>query len=205
MTEPSAPPAAPVARTDVREDAGPAPDLCRCLNAIAVEAGREAKLLRTWRKRSANRSLQERLEALELEARERSASFARQVRRLGGALEDRYSDGFEERLAIASSSRSDADKLARLFDLSGTAEHGLEALFDLPAIDPCSGALLGRYFAERRQRLAGFEQLQERLTPAAGGTPDHAQTAEDEVVLQAVADRLARLERTVHALKALRG
>jgi len=185
--------------------AAPTAELCGQLNAIAVEAGREAKLLRTWRKRSANGALQQALEALELEARERAAVFARQTHRLGGKLEDRYSDRFEERLAIASSDLSDPDKLTRLFDLSGAVEDALETLFDTPAIDAGSGALLGRYIAERRQRLARLRELRVRLSPVEDSTPDAARQAEDQAVLQAVAERLARLERTVHALKALRG
>lgn len=183
----------------------PEPDLCRQLNDIAVEAGREAKLLRSWRKRSANGSLQQQLEALELEARERAARFARQLHRLGGKLEDRYSDRFEEYLAIASSNLSDLAKLTRLFDLSGGAEEGLESLFETPGIDADSGALLGRYIAERRQRLACLRELRQRLAPAEETPPRGVRQAEDQAVLQAVADRLARLERTVQALKALRG
>lgn len=179
-------------------------DLCRHLNAIAVAAGREAKLLRSWRKRSADGSLQQQLEALELEARERAACFARQLHRLGGKLEDRYSDRFEEYLAIASSNLSDRDKLTRLFDLSGAAEEGLEALFDTPGIDADSGALLGRYIAERRQRLACLRALRQRLAPAAGTPPNGIGKAEDEAVLQAVAERLARLERTLHELRELK-
>jgi len=183
----------------------PEPDLCRHLNVIALEAGREAKLLRSWRKRSANGSLQQQLEALELEARERAARFTRQLHRLGGKLEDRYSDRFEESLAIASSSLSDLAKLTRLFDLSGAAEEELEALFETPGIDADSGALFGRYIAERRQRLARLRELRQGLTPAEGAPPSGVRQAEDQAVLQAVADRLARLERTVQALKALRG
>jgi hypothetical protein len=173
------------------------PSYLGLLNAIAVGESQAHTYLSAWIAKTKDPDVKCTLSAVAVREGEHGMSFAKRINELGYDVRKNDDDtGFQKRLAIASSDRSDLEKMEKLglgrLD-TGDKPDIFDDVFKNHSIDIPTGALLGRYIAEERDsgRLlrSCYEQLRAREggSTATGGTPENG-------------DRLASLESKVDAI-----
>jgi hypothetical protein len=177
------------------------PSYLGLLNAIALAERRAHALLTAWRDVTPDTALREVLELIAVREWEHAAAFAKRMTELGFGVTERPDNRFHERLELARSATSDAEKFRGVLGYGAEPEGAadrLAALFSDTTIDPATGALLGRYIAEKRdseRRLrAAWDACRSEQAPAA---------ASEGHLLGEIADRLERLTATLEDLKRL--
>lgn len=124
------------------------PSFLPLLNALCLAQRRGAQVLGAWRDQTADRRLARVLNQVAIRQTAHAAAFAKRLGELGGAVRGSTSDAFPRALALARSEADDAEKLRCLLGPAGADPLG--RLLEDPAIDPHTGALLGRFIAESR-------------------------------------------------------
>jgi rubrerythrin len=144
------------------------------LNAIAVVETRAHAYLTAWADVTPDPDVRAVLLTVAAREGEHGMSFAKRVNELGFEVRENDDPGFETRMEIARSDRTDLEKIDALELLrfcSDDEPDVFDTMFRDHSIDMQTGALLGRYIAEERDTLRLLQgccaQLQARGSEAA--------------------------------------
>ncbi len=141
--------------------------LAGVLNAFAVAGRRGALVLSAWRDTTAEDRLVAVLTLASARHRAHGAAFAKRLSELGQQPLETPCAELDRALAMAASAASDLDKFECLLEFSRDVvrvHDPLAHLFDDPAVDPATGALLGRFIAETRDSEQRLRQEYGRLS-----------------------------------------
>lgn len=176
------------------------PSYLGLLNAVAVGESQAHCYLTAWIEKTNDPDVKATLSTVAAREGEHGMTFAKRINELGYTVRTKDDDeGFQKRLAIASSDRTDLEKMEKLglgrLD-TGDKPDIFDGVFKDHTIDIRTGELLGRYIAEERDsgRLLKccYEQLKAR-----GGKSNTATVADD--------GRLSALETKLDAVCAAIG
>src|SRR5258708_35109071 len=164
------------------------PSYLGLLNAIALAEGQAHKYLSAWIAKTSDPDVCAVLSTVAAREGEHGMSFAKRINELGYAVRAKDDPGYEKRLAIALSDRSDLEKMEKLglgrLD-TGDRPDIFDDVFKDHTIDIATGALLGRYIAEERDSArilrCCYEQLQGRTATGSPETLDRLETLEAKV------------------------
>jgi hypothetical protein len=175
------------------------PSYLGLLNAIAVGEAEAHCYLSAWIETTTNADVCAVLSTVAAREGEHGMSFAKRIDELGYTVRPRKDDGgFEKRLAIARSSRSDLEKMEKLgfadLDTKGKPDF-FDTVFTDHSIDIATGALLGRYIAEERdsaRQLSGcYEALKANAVSGRTAGKGSSDAADDRLVaLEAKLDQV---------------
>jgi len=176
------------------------PSYLGLLNAIAVGESQAHCYLTAWIETTADPDVCAVLSTVAAREGEHGMSFSKRINELGYSVRTNDDDeDFQKRLAIASSDRTDLEKMEKLglgrLD-TGDKPDIFDKVFTDHSIDIRTGELLGRYIAEERDSGRLLKCCYEELK-ARGGTSKAATVAEDR--------RLAALESKLDAVCAAIG
>ena len=175
------------------------PSYLGLLNAIALGESRAHCYLSAWIAKTEDPDVCAVLSTVAAREGEHGMSFAKRINELGYTVLDKEDPGFEKRMAIAGSDRTDLEKMEKLglgrLD-TGDKPDIFDDVFKDHSIDIRTGELLGRYIAEERDSARLLRCCYEELK-ARGGKSRSAAAADD--------DRLATLESKLDAVCAAIG
>ncbi|MBV8691904.1 MAG: manganese catalase family protein [Actinobacteria bacterium] len=176
------------------------PSYLGLLNAIAVGESQAHCYLTAWIEKTDDPDVKATLSRVAAREGEHGMSFAKRINELGYSVRTKDDDeGFQKRLAIASSDRTDLEKMEKLglgrLD-SGDKPDIFDKVFTDHSIDIRTGELLGRYIAEERDSGRILKSCYEALK-ARGGKSAASVTADDS--------RLSALESKLDAVCAAIG
>ena len=126
------------------------------LNTIAVVESQAHAYLTAWADVTPDPAVRRVLRTVAAREGEHGMSFAKRVNELGFEVRETPDAGFEQKVEIARSDRSDLEKIEALELLRFcTADEPdvFDGMFRDHSIDIQTGALLGRYIAEERDTL----------------------------------------------------
>jgi hypothetical protein len=182
------------------------PSYLGLLNAIAVGESQAHCYLSAWIDKTKNPDVRATLSAVAAREGEHGMSFAKRINELGYSVRRNDADdvGFQKRLAIAGSDRTDLEKMEKLglgrLD-TGDKPDIFDGMFNDHSIDIATGTLLGRYIAEERDtgRMLKhcYEQLKSRGETSR--TDDGDRLAALEAKLDAVCNAIGELQSTMTA------
>jgi rubrerythrin len=176
------------------------PSYLGLLNAIAVGESQAHCYLTAWIEKTHDPDVKATLSTVAAREGEHGMTFAKRINELGYRVRTKDDDeGFQKRLAIASSDRTDLEKMEKLglgrLD-TGDKPDIFDGVFKDHSIDIRTGELLGRYIAEERDSGRLLKCCYEELK-ARGGTSKGATVADDS--------RLSALETKLDAVCAAIG
>ena len=170
------------------------PSYLGLLNAIAVGESRAHCYLSAWIAKTTDPGVRATLSTVAAREGEHGMTFAKRINELGYSVREKDDPGFEKRLAIAGSDRTDLEKMEKLglgrLD-TGDKPDIFDDVFKDHSIDICTGELLGRYIAEERDSARLLRGCYEALK-AREGAGGPAPTASD--------DRLTAVESKIDAV-----
>jgi hypothetical protein len=182
------------------------PSYLGLLNAIAVGESQAHCYLSAWIDTTNDPDVKATLSTVAAREGEHGMSFGKRVNELGYTVRrnDAEDVGFQKRLAIASSARTDLEKMEKLglgrLD-TGDKPDIFDDMFKDHSIDIATGTLLGRYIAEERDtgRLLKccYDQLKSRGDTSRAGDGDRLATLEAK--LDAVCSAIGELQSTMVA------
>jgi hypothetical protein len=164
------------------------PSYLGLLNAIAVGESRAHAYLTAWADMSPSEEVACVLRTVAAREGEHGMSFAKRVNELGFQVREKDDPEFAKRMAIASSDRTDLEKMQKFGygkRPAADAPDFFDDIFKDHSIDICTGELLGRYIAEERDSGRLLRSCYEQLAAGAG---------------QPSADRLSALEEKIDAV-----
>lgn len=141
------------------------------LNAIAVVESRAHAYLSAWADVTPDPAVRGVLRTVAAREGEHGMSFAKRINELGFEVRETDDPTFQERMAIATSDRSDLEKIEALDLLrfcSADEPDVFDGMFRDHSIDIQTGALLGRYVAEERDTLRLLQGCCAQLQSRAG-------------------------------------
>lgn len=176
------------------------PSYLGLLNAIAVGESQAHCYLTAWIEKTDDPDVKATLSCVAAREGEHGMSFAKRINELGYSVRTNDDDeGFQKRLAIASSDRTDLEKMEKLglgrLD-TGDKPDIFDKVFTDHSIDIRTGELLGRYIAEERDSGRILKSCYEALK-ARGGASRASVVADDS--------RLSALETKLDAVCAAIG
>ncbi|HZQ88218.1 MAG TPA: hypothetical protein VFA83_25445 [Acidimicrobiales bacterium] len=176
------------------------PSYLGLLNAVAVGESQAHCYLTAWIEKTDDPDVKATLSTVAAREGEHGMSFAKRINELGYSVRTKDDDeGFRKRMAIASSDRTDLEKMEKLglgrLD-SGDKPDIFDNFFKDHTIDIRTGELLGRYIAEERDSGRLLKCCYEELK-ARGGKSRIASSADS--------DRLSTLEAKLDAVCAAIG
>jgi rubrerythrin len=140
------------------------------LNAIALAEGRAHRYLCAWAEQTDSADVRRVLLTVAAREGEHHMSFARRINELGYELKPKDDPTFDKVMAIATSDRSDLEKMKKLklhkLD-TGDRPDIFDDFFKDHSIDIRTGELLGRYIAEERDTARLLRACYEQLRAAA--------------------------------------
>ena len=182
------------------------PSYLGLLNAIAVGESQAHCYLSAWIDTTSNAEVKATLSTVAAREGEHGMSFGKRINELGYSVRRNDADdvGFQKRLAIAGSDRTDLEKMEKLglgrLD-SGAKPDIFDDMFKDHTIDIATGALLGRYIAEERDtgRLLKccYDALKSR--GSSSGAADGDRLSALEAKLDAVCSAIGDLQSTMTA------
>jgi len=182
------------------------PSYLGLLNAIAVGESQAHCYLSAWIDKTKNPAVKATLSAVAAREGEHGMSFAKRINELGYSVRrnDAEDVGFQKRLAIAGSDRTDLEKMEKLglgrLD-TGDKPDIFDGMFNDHSIDIATGTLLGRYIAEERDtgRMLKhcYEQLKSRGETSRADDGDRLSALEAK--LDAVCNAIGELQSTLTA------
>ena len=175
------------------------PSYLGLLNAIAVGESQAHCYLSAWIAKTDDPDVCAVLSTVAAREGEHGMSFAKRINELGYTVREKEDPGFEKRMAIAGSDRTDLEKMEKLglgrLD-TGDKPDFFDDIFKDHSVDIRTGELLGRYIAEERDSGRLLRCCYEELT-ARGGKSRSAAAASGY--------RLATLETKLDAVCAAIG
>jgi hypothetical protein len=183
------------------------PSYLGLLNAIAVGESQAHCYLSAWIDKTNDPGVKATLSTVAAREGEHGMSFGKRINELGYSVrrDDDADTGFQKRLAIASSDRSDLEKMEKLglgrLD-TGDKPDIFDNFFKDHSIDIATGTLLGRYIAEERDsgRLLKccYEELKARGSSSRAAADDD-RLASLEAKLDMVCAAVGDLQSTLKA------
>ncbi len=170
------------------------PSYLGLLNAVANAECRAHAYLTAWADVTPDPDVRALLLTIAAREGEHGMSFAKRINELGFELQPTDDPGFDDKMEIATSSRTDLEKLDALGVLqyaSGDEADVFDNFFRDHSIDIRTGELLGRYIAEERDTLRLLQGCCAELT-ARNATESSARASDD--------DRLVSLEDKLDAV-----
>ena len=172
------------------------PSYLGLLNAIAIGESQAHCYLSAWIDQTKDPAVKAVLSTVAAREGEHGMSFSKRINELGYSVLERDDDGaFDKRMAIASSDRTDLEKMEKLglgrLD-TGDKPDIFDAMFKDHSIDITTGELLGRYIAEERDSGRLLKCCYEELKARNGEAPATSANGGG--------DRLAALESKVDAI-----
>jgi rubrerythrin len=171
------------------------PSYLGLLNAIAVGESQAHCYLSAWIEKTNDPDVKATLSTVAAREGEHGMTFAKRINELGYSVRTKdHDEGFQKRLAIASSDRTDLEKMEKLglgrLD-TGDKPDIFDGVFKDHSIDIRTGELLGRYIAEERDsgRLLKccYDELKARGGKSmAGAAADDGRLSALETKLDAV-------------------
>jgi rubrerythrin len=166
------------------------PSYLGLLNAVALGEAEAHAYFTAWAAVTPSPDVRNVLLTVAAREGEHGMSFAKRINELGYEVRPKEDPKAADRLAVASSNRTDLEKMELLglqkLD-TGSEPDVFDGVFRDHSIDIRTGELLGRYIAEERDTARLVRTCYEQLCAAAGG--DHA--ADDRVaVLESKVDEL---------------
>jgi hypothetical protein len=183
------------------------PSYLGLLNAIAVGEAQAHCYLSAWIDKTKDAGVKATLSTVAAREGEHGMSFAKRINELGYTVRrnDDADDGFQKRLAIASSDRTDLEKMEKLglgrLD-TGDKPDIFDGMFKDHSIDITTGALLGRYIAEERDSGRLLKCCYDALRSSAGtssAAADDDRLSSLEAKLDAVCAAIGELQSTMTA------
>jgi hypothetical protein len=177
------------------------PSYLGLLNAIAIGESQAHCYLSAWIDKTRDPDVKAVLSTVAAREGEHGMSFAKRINELGYSVLERDDDGgFAKRMAVATSDRTDLEKMEKLglgrLD-TGDKPDIFDGVFKDHSIDIKTGELLGRYIAEERDSARLLKCCYEELKARTGTSTSIADGAGG--------DRLAALESKVDAICAAIG
>src|SRR4051812_2010796 len=151
------------------------PSYLGLLNAIAVGESQAHCYLSAWIDTTSNPDVKATLSTVAAREGEHGMSFGKRINELGYSVRrnDAEDVGFQKRLAIASSDRTDLEKMEKLglgrLD-TGDKPDIFDDMFKDHSIDIATGTLLGRYIAEERDTGRLLKCCYEALRSSGGSS-----------------------------------
>jgi hypothetical protein len=176
------------------------PSYLGLLNAVAVGEAQAHCYLSAWIEKTKDPGVKATLSTVAAREGEHGMSFAKRINELGYSVRrnDAEDVGFQKRLSIASSDRTDLEKMEKLglgrLD-TGDKPDIFDNFFHDHSIDIATGALLGRYIAEERDSARLLKCCYDALKS----------TADTTTATAAGDDRLAAVEAKLDAVCAAIG
>ena len=170
------------------------PSYLGLLNAVANAECRAHAYLTAWADVTPDPDVRALLLTIAAREGEHGMSFAKRINELGFELQPTDDPGFDDKMEIATSSRTDLEKLDALGVLqyaSGDEADVFDNFFRDHSIDIRTGELLGRYIAEECDTLRLLQGCCAELT-ARTATESSARASDD--------DRLVSLEDKLDAV-----
>ena len=169
------------------------------LNAIAVAESRAHAYLTAWAGVTTDPDVEAVLRKVAAREGEHGMSFAKRINELGYNVREKGDPKFAEQLAIATSGRSDLEKmealgLHRLY--TGDDPDIFDDVFKDHSIDIATGELLGRYIAEERDSVCLLRCCYDQLRARAGAT-----TAPGTEIIASLEEKVDALCRSVDELR----
>jgi hypothetical protein len=181
------------------------PSYLGLLNAIAVAESRAHTYLSAWLAETPDPDVSCVLATVAAREGEHGMSFAKRINELGYAVREKADPGFEKRLAIARSDRSDLEKMEALglnrLD-TGDQPDIFDDVFKNHSIDIATGELLGRYIAEERDTARRLRSCYQQLK-ARSRSGETSHEGGEGARLDAVDAKLDALCRAVDELRAM--
>jgi quercetin dioxygenase-like cupin family protein len=180
------------------------PSYFRMLNAIAAGEAAGARAFERWIELTSSPELSRVLRVIAIRSAEHATAFEKRLLELGRTPDLSAVDPFAiSLLAFLASEASDREKLERLQVLA--ANDPFAAIFADLAIDPTTGALLGRYIAEKRDSGRMLLQCHAALAGPSVPRPDGEQAptadAASGAELRALREELGALTALVCELR----
>ena len=183
------------------------PSYLGLLNAIAVAEAQAHEYLTEWIEVCDNPDVRAVLSTVAAREGEHGMAFAKRINELGYCvLYKDGDDGSAKRMAIATSDRSDLEKMEELglgrLD-TGDKPDIFDKVFTDHSIDIATGALLGRYIAEERDSARLLSGCYRALKANAGASGSQGGSAVDdrlgtlEAKLDQVCEAIGQLQTTM--------
>jgi hypothetical protein len=150
------------------------PSYLGLLNAIALAESRAHCYLKAWADATSDPGVRRVLQTVALREGEHGMTFAKRINELGFELREKADPRFDAQMEIASSKRSDREKMEKLgLDrLETDVLTVFDNIFKDHSIDIRTGELLGRYIAEEhdsaRLLRCCYETLKDRPAGRSG-------------------------------------
>ena len=182
------------------------PSYLGLLNAIAVGESQAHCYLSAWIDKTRDPAVKATLSCVAAREGEHGMSFSKRINELGYSVRQPEDDtAFQKRLKIASSDRTDLEKMEKLglgrLD-TGDKPDIFDRMFNDHSIDIATGTLLGRYIAEERDSGRILRSCYEQLK-AREGAPSRAASDDRlgalEAKLDAVCNAIGELQTMVSA------
>jgi len=180
------------------------PSYLGLLNAIALAETNAHAYLSAWIAKTGSPEVRAVLATVAAREGEHGMSFAKRINELGYELRQKDDPGFEQRLAIACSDRSDLEKMEELgLGRLDTADRPdiFDDFFKDHTIDIATGELLGRYIAEERDTARLLRCCYEQLKGHGAAEPvgDSSRLEAIETKIDALCDAVEQLRQKVGA------
>ena len=146
------------------------PSYLGLLNAVSIAESRAHAYLTAWAAVTPSDGVRNVLLTVAAREGEHGMSFAKRINELGYTVRTKDDDeGFQKRLAVASSGRTDLEKMEKLglgrLD-TGDKPDIFDGVFKDHSIDIRTGELLGRYIAEERDTARLLRSCYDQLVAA---------------------------------------
>jgi hypothetical protein len=173
------------------------PSYLGLLNAIALGEARAHTYLTAWADKSPSEEVACVLRTVAAREGEHGMSFAKRINELGFQVQERDDPDFDRRMAIASSDRTDLEKMEKFGygkRPAADAPDFFDNIFKDHTIDIRTGELLGRYIAEERDSGRLLRSCYEQLAAGADvGAASNDRLAAIEEKLDAVCAAVGQL------------
>lgn len=180
------------------------PSYLGLLNAVSLAESRAHCYLTAWIEVCPNPDVRQVLSTVAAREGEHGMTFAKRINELGYQLRPKDDPGFQERMEIARSDRSDLDKMELLgFSRLDTGDRPdiFDSFFHDHSLDIRTGELLGRYIAEERDSARLLHHCYSLLCEAAGRPIEqHGQTSTNDR-LTAIEDKVDAVCRAIGELR----
>src|SRR5689334_11782935 len=180
------------------------PSYLGLLNAVAVGEAQAHCYLSAWIDKTKDPGVKATLSTVAAREGEHGMSFSKRINELGYSVRrnDAEDEGFQKRLKIASSDRTDLEKMEKLglgrLD-TGDKPDIFDNFFKDHSIDIATGTLLGRYIAEERDSGRLLKCCYDELKARSGGAADNDRLASLEAKLDMVCSAVGELQSTLKA------
>ena len=180
------------------------PDYIKMMGDIAAGEARAAKAFKCWAETSPHAEFANTLNIIAIREAEHASAFERRLCELGYPCEGSIDAEFEASMQMFESDASDIEKLECFGAQKEEFDDPFGGTFADKAIDPQTGALLGRFIAEERSSISMLQNCYKQLTAGSAAKSNGSAKATDtaDVSLGDICEAVTSLTGMVAALQA---